>query len=225
MKANLLNLKYRNLVEKKMKHFIDSDLFFCAWWHEVTCSHIPPQSQSKHHDSTYSECNSRRLDNEIIDGHFDFLWKDKEETGWDVSEGKAGADTALAPRTRFTPADWEPNWSASVMETPRCRAPHLFSALCWPAAAQTRRRCQLLLVSISAAADSYECCGRDYSWPNREITPLLNNEAPQKQPGRTESLATHTTSLIGLEWPGPFPAWRSGPAEIYCLFNSRGNYI
>ncbi len=31
-------------------------------------------------DSTYFKCNGSRLDNEIINRHFDLFWKDKEET-------------------------------------------------------------------------------------------------------------------------------------------------
>lgn len=51
------------------------------------------------------------------------------------------------------------NWSPSVNELPRCWPSDVFRTHCWAAEAQTCRRCQLLLVSISAAPDSYECCG------------------------------------------------------------------
>lgn len=90
-----------------------------------------------------------------------------------------------------------------ISETCNCSHTHqTWSGYIWsesgPFRAIRRRlselcRC-LFLVAIGAVPDSYERGERDYSWPNREIIPLLNNEGPRKQPER-ENPSVHTGTL------------------------------
>lgn len=107
---------------------------------------------------TYFNCDSSCLDNEIIDRHFDFFWKEKE---W-LSD---------FCHTYTRPADLDPSDQ------------DLDDSVLPAAAASVSSRPLMRYQTVMNAAIS-----------NCEIIPLLNNEGPQKQPGRENPLV-HTPPL------------------------------